>query len=98
MLHTLTEQQEMMRKTFRDFVTAEVWPKVRDMEEHNEYPRALMKRCAELNLTGILFPEKYGGLGLGLTEFCLRSRKSRELPRPWRLLWMRASHCASSPS
>ena len=71
MLHTLTEQQEMMRKTFRDFVTAEVWPKVRDMEEHNEYPRALMKRCAELNLTGILFPEKYGGLGLGLTEFCL---------------------------
>jgi alkylation response protein AidB-like acyl-CoA dehydrogenase len=30
-----------------------------------------MKRCAELNLTGILFPEKYGGLGLGLTEFCL---------------------------
>src|ERR1039457_3813378 len=71
MLHMLTDEQEMMRKTFRDFVTAEVWAKVRDMEESKEYPLALMMRCADLNLTGIVVPEKYGGLGLGLTEFCL---------------------------
>ncbi len=71
MLHTLTQEQEMIRQTVRDFVTAEVLPNVQDMEERNEYPLALMKRCAELKLTGILFPEEYGGLGLGLTEFCL---------------------------
>jgi len=39
-----------------------------------EYDRALWKRMAELGWLGILVPERYGGLGLGLTEMAIVAR------------------------
>lgn len=71
MLHVLTEEQELIRKMVREFVETEVAPCAREMDETDEYPYHLMKRCAELNFTGILIPEAYGGLGLGLSTFAL---------------------------
>jgi len=71
MLHVLSEEQELMRKVVREFVENEVAPYARQMDENDEYPYHLMRRCAELNFTGIMIPEAYVGLGLGLSTFAL---------------------------
>ncbi len=68
MFQMLTEEQKQLRDLARQFVTKEVAPKAKDM---TEFPYALMKRCTELGFPGILIPKKYGGLGLGVKEFCL---------------------------
>jgi alkylation response protein AidB-like acyl-CoA dehydrogenase len=60
---TLTEGQEMLRKTARDFLTDKC-PKsfVRQMEESETgYSRELWEKMAELGWIGLAFPEKYGG-------------------------------------
>jgi len=60
---TLTEEQEMLKKTARDFL-AEKFPKtfVKQMEENETgYSRELWQEIAELGWMGLAFPEKYGG-------------------------------------
>jgi len=60
---TLTEEQEMLKKTARDFL-AERCPKklVKQMEESETgYSRELWQEMAELGWMGLAFPEKYGG-------------------------------------
>ena len=60
---TLTEEQEMLKKTARDFL-AEKCPKnlVKQMEESETgYSRELWQEMAELGWMGLAFPEKYGG-------------------------------------
>ncbi len=60
---TLTEEQEMLRKTARDFLAREC-PKslVREMEGNDKgYSPELWHRMAELGWMGMIFPEKYGG-------------------------------------
>jgi alkylation response protein AidB-like acyl-CoA dehydrogenase len=60
---TLTEEQEMLKKTARDFL-AEKCPKklVKQMEESETgYSRELWQEMAELGWMGLVFPEKYGG-------------------------------------
>jgi len=60
---TLTEEQEMLKKTARDFL-ADKCPKtfVKQMEESETgYSRELWQEMAELGWLGLAFPEKYGG-------------------------------------
>jgi alkylation response protein AidB-like acyl-CoA dehydrogenase len=60
---TLTEEQEMIKKTAYDFL-ADKCPKtfVKQMEESETgYSRELWQEMAELGWIGLAFPEKYGG-------------------------------------
>jgi alkylation response protein AidB-like acyl-CoA dehydrogenase len=60
---TLNEEQEMLRKTARDFLTDKCPKKfVKQMEESETgYSTALWQEMAELGWIGLAFPEKYGG-------------------------------------
>ena len=62
---TLSEEQEMLKKTARDFLATECPPKlVKEMEQDNKgYPSELWNKIAELGWLGLVFPEKYGGGG-----------------------------------
>lgn len=60
----LTEEQEMIRKTVRDFAATEVAPKAAEMDEKEEYDWGLWDKMAEIGLTGIPYPEEYGGAGM----------------------------------
>ncbi|MBF7083088.1 acyl-CoA dehydrogenase [Desulfallas sp. Bu1-1] len=64
MIFKLTEEQEMIRKTVRDFAENEVAPKAGPMDEAEEYDYTLWDKMAEMGLTGIPFPEEYGGAGM----------------------------------
>ena len=69
----LSEEQEMLRKSARDFLTAEC-PKslVRQVEESESgYSPELWKKMAELGWMGLALPEKYGGAGLSLLDMAV---------------------------
>jgi len=66
-----SDEQRMLRDTVRDFAESEIAPHVMKYDESQEFPREVMARAGELGLLGILFPEEYGGAGMGYVEYAL---------------------------
>ncbi|MGN7408204.1 acyl-CoA dehydrogenase [Sporosarcina sp. SAFN-010] len=60
---TLSEEHEMIRKMVRDFAENEVAPTAAERDEEERFDMDLFKKMAELGLTGIPWPEEYGGIG-----------------------------------
>ena len=68
----LTEEQNLIRDMVRSFAEAEVAPSARERDEEERFDRALMyDRLAELGLTGIVFPEEYGGAGADYISYAI---------------------------
>ena len=67
---TLSEEQEMIKKAARDFLTEKCPKKViKEMEESETgYSAELWQEMAELGWTGLAFPEKYGGGGMNFLD------------------------------
>src|SRR6202022_4686180 len=59
----LTEEQQLLQKTVREFAESEVPPLAKELDETGKFPGALFKKAAELGLTGVAFPEAEGGAG-----------------------------------
>lgn len=59
----LTEEQEMIRKTVREFAEKEIAPVAARLDETGEFPREIWRKMGDLGLMGLLFPEEYGGVG-----------------------------------
>src|SRR5690554_4879583 len=57
------ETHEMLRRSTRRFVEQEILPHINDWEEAGTFPRELYKKMADIGLTGIGYPEEYGGMG-----------------------------------
>jgi alkylation response protein AidB-like acyl-CoA dehydrogenase len=65
------EDHAMMRKMVRDFAEAEAGPGAEERDENEEFPLELWKKCAELGLAGITFPEEYGGVGADYISYAI---------------------------
>jgi len=63
MQFTLSEEHEMIRKMVRDFAINEVAPTASERDEEERFDREIFDQMAELGLTGIPWPEEYGGIG-----------------------------------
>lgn len=61
MIFELNEEQKMMQKLVREFAEKVIAPGTAERDEKEEYSRELFDKAAEMGLTGIMFPEKYGG-------------------------------------
>ncbi|GGB34915.1 acyl-CoA dehydrogenase [Virgibacillus dakarensis] len=59
----LTDEQEMLRKMVRDFAKKDVEPTAAKRDEEERFDREIFNKMAELGLTGIPWPEEYGGIG-----------------------------------
>lgn len=59
----LSEEHEMIRKMVRDFAVNEVAPSAAERDEEERFDMDLFKKMADLGLTGIPWPEEYGGIG-----------------------------------
>ena len=68
---SLTEEQQQLRRTVRDFAKGEIAPHVMEWDEASQFPSELIPKLAEMGFLGVLFPEKYGGAGLGYIEYVL---------------------------
>ncbi|MBI1873044.1 MAG: acyl-CoA dehydrogenase [Acidobacteria bacterium] len=67
----LSDQQELLRRTIREFAEAEIAPHVREWDEGQHFPSEVVPRLAELGLMGIQFPEEYGGAGMDALDYCI---------------------------
>jgi butyryl-CoA dehydrogenase len=67
----LTEEQEMLRKMIRDFAENEVAPTAEERDEEERFDRELFDQMGELGLTGIPWPEEYGGAGMDYVSYCI---------------------------
>lgn len=68
-LAELTEDQVIIKNTIREFAENKIKPVIMDYDEPQKFPMELLKELGELGFLGILFPEEYGGAGLGYVEF-----------------------------
>lgn len=67
----LTDEQEMLRKMVRDFAEKEVAPTAAERDEEERFDRELFDKMAELGLTGIPWPEEYGGIGSDYVSYVI---------------------------
>jgi 3-oxocholest-4-en-26-oyl-CoA dehydrogenase beta subunit len=69
----LSEEQEMLRKAARDFLSEKFQkPTIRELEVSDSgYSPKLWKEMAELGWMGLLFPEKYGGTAMSFLDLTI---------------------------
>ncbi len=68
---SLTDEQRAIEETARDFARREIDPIVEEIDESQHFPREVMAKAGELGFLGIIFPEEYGGAGLGYVEYVI---------------------------
>jgi len=68
---SLSEEQELTRRTVREFAEREIAPRSRKLDETQEFPLDLFHRLGEMGLLGVVFPPEYGGAGLTYPDFAL---------------------------
>jgi alkylation response protein AidB-like acyl-CoA dehydrogenase len=65
----LNEEQQQIKHSIREFAEAELLPHVMEWDESQHFPIELLPKFAQLGLTGVIFPEEYGGAAMGYIEY-----------------------------
>src|SRR5205814_1020598 len=65
----LSEEQQQVKMSVREFAESEIAPHVMEWDESQHFPIELQPKLAELGLLGVIFPEEYGGAGMGYVEY-----------------------------
>ncbi|MGH3353146.1 MAG: acyl-CoA dehydrogenase family protein [Nocardioides sp.] len=76
----LTDIQEEILKTVRQFVDEKIIPVAQELEHADEYPTDIVEGLKELGIFGLMIPEEYGGLGESLLTYALCVE---EIARGW---------------
>ncbi|KAK1183058.1 acyl-CoA dehydrogenase family protein [Streptomyces sp. NBS 14/10] len=76
----LTDVQQEILATVRDFVDKEILPVATELEHRDEYPAQIVEGLKELGVFGLMIPEEYGGLGESLLTYALCVE---EIARGW---------------
>ena len=66
---TFTEEQKQLRKSVHEFAEGEIAPHVMEWDEVSHFPTEILPKLGEMGLMGVIFPEDYGGAGLGYIEY-----------------------------
>ncbi len=67
----LSEEQQMIRDTVRDFAEREIKPVAQELDEKAEFSYDITAKMGELGLFGMYLPEKYGGQGLDTLSYII---------------------------
>ncbi len=70
-LYELTEEQQLLRESLRDFADREIAPRAAKYDEANEFPWENVRKMRELGLFGMVFPPEYGGAGLDTLSYAI---------------------------
>ena len=68
---SLSDEQQQLRRTVREFAEGEIAPHVMEWDEASHFPSEIMPKMAEMGFLGVIFPEKYGGAGMGYVEYAI---------------------------
>ena len=66
-----TPEQTELRKAVREFAEAEIAPHVMEWDEGQIFPLEVIRKLGRLGYLGSIFPEEYGGAGLGYIEYSI---------------------------
>lgn len=67
----LTEEQELIRASVREFAQKYLEPIAEEIDEESRYPKEVMDQIAEMDWLGIPFPTEYGGAGADFQTFAI---------------------------
>lgn len=67
----LSEDQQLIRDSVRDFVERHVAPGVKERDASKQFPHDIVEKLADQGFMGMVHPEKFGGGGVGHVSFCL---------------------------
>jgi alkylation response protein AidB-like acyl-CoA dehydrogenase len=67
----LSDEQQLLRRTVREFAEAELGPHSREWDEKQEFPREVFSKLGELGLMGVCWPAEYGGSALSTLDWAL---------------------------
>ena len=67
----LSDDQELLRRSVREFAETEIRPHVREWDEAQHFPSEVVPALASLGLLGIQIPDAYGGAGLSAVDYCI---------------------------
>jgi alkylation response protein AidB-like acyl-CoA dehydrogenase len=67
----LSEEQQLLKNTVREFAERELAPHSREWDEKQEFPREVFTKLGELGLMGVVWPAEYGGSGLSTLDYAV---------------------------
>jgi alkylation response protein AidB-like acyl-CoA dehydrogenase len=67
----LTDEQQQLRKSVREFAEREIAPHVLDWDEASHFPMETVKELGKMGLLGVVFPAEYGGADMGYIEYVI---------------------------
>jgi alkylation response protein AidB-like acyl-CoA dehydrogenase len=67
----LSEEQEMLKESIRNFAQKEIHPLIKDSDEKGEWPNVLTKKLGEMGLLGIVIPTEYSGAGYSNVDYVI---------------------------
>jgi alkylation response protein AidB-like acyl-CoA dehydrogenase len=67
----LSEDQQLLRRSIREFAESEIKPHIREWDDAQHFPHALLPRLADLGVMGIQFPAEYGGSAMSAVDYCI---------------------------
>jgi alkylation response protein AidB-like acyl-CoA dehydrogenase len=67
----LSDEQELLRRSIREFAETEMRPHVMEWDEAQHFPKELLPKLASLGLMGVQFEEQWGGAGMSAVDYCI---------------------------
>ena len=68
---TLSDEQELIQQTARDFANTYLLPGVIDRDENQKFPDKEISKIGELGFMGMMIPEQWGGSGLDTISYVI---------------------------
>ena len=106
----LTNEQQMLRKMYREFAENEVKPLAEEIDEEERFPMETVEKMAKLGMMGIYFPKEYGGAGGDVLSYAMCVEELAKVcgttavivsahtsSRPWRC-WRATTTSSTVPS
>lgn len=67
----LSDEQDLLRRSVREFAEREMRPHIMEWDNAQHFPSELVPKLAELGLMGIQFPVEFGGSGMSAVDYCI---------------------------
>ncbi|HUS18563.1 MAG TPA: acyl-CoA dehydrogenase family protein, partial [Terriglobales bacterium] len=67
----LSDEQQQLRRSIREFAESEIRPHVMEWDEASQFPLGIVKELGKMGIMGIIFPADLGGAGMGYVEYVI---------------------------
>ena len=95
---TLSKQQQMVQKMYKEFAENEVKPLAKKVDAEEYFPKETVEKMAKLGMMGIYFPKSVGGAGGDVLSYVMAVEELSKVAAPQVLSCPPTPLCAQLPS